>query len=62
MKGALVRCGISYSERSCARLRAMEYVILRSVRPTWLTMQLPDDAAELLRYRGPSSHADVDRT
>lgn len=41
---------------------SMEYVILRSIRPTWLTMQLPDDAAELLRYRGPSSRADIDRT
>ena len=40
----------------------MEYVILRSIRPTWLTMQLPDDAAELLRYRGPPARAEIDRT
>ena len=40
----------------------MEYVVLRSVRPTWLTMQLPDDAAELLRYRAPTPRSALDRT
>jgi len=29
----------------------MEYVILRAVHPTWLTMQLPLEVAELLRFR-----------
>jgi hypothetical protein len=29
----------------------MEYVILRAVHPTWLTMQLPLEVAELIRFR-----------
>ena len=29
----------------------MEYVIVRAVHPTWLTMQLPLEVAELLRFR-----------
>jgi hypothetical protein len=29
----------------------MEYVILRAVHPTWLTMQLPLEVADLLRFR-----------
>ncbi|MEM0128762.1 MAG: hypothetical protein QXG65_01145 [Thermoplasmata archaeon] len=40
----------------------VEYVALRSVHPTWLTMQLPDDAAALLRYRAPTPQSGVDRT
>ena len=40
----------------------MEYVALRSSHPTWLTMQLPSDAVELLKFRSPSPHAPVDGT
>jgi hypothetical protein len=29
----------------------MEYVIVRAVHPTWLTMQLPLEVAELIRFR-----------
>lgn len=29
----------------------MEYVIVRAVHPSWLTMQLPLEVAELLRFR-----------
>jgi hypothetical protein len=29
----------------------MEYVILRAVHPSWLTMQLPLEVAELIRFR-----------
>jgi hypothetical protein len=29
----------------------MEYVILRAGHPTWLTMQLPSEVADLLRFR-----------
>jgi hypothetical protein len=29
----------------------MEYVVLRAVHPTWLTMQLPLEVAELIRFR-----------
>lgn len=40
----------------------MEYVILRSVRPTRFTMQLPTEAASLLRYRDPSAKSPADGT
>ena len=29
----------------------MEYVILRASHPTWLTMQLPSEVGQLIRYR-----------
>ncbi|HYA54358.1 MAG TPA: hypothetical protein VEG42_02000 [Thermoplasmata archaeon] len=41
----------------------MEYVIVRATHPTWLTMQLPADVAELICFRpeeGP--HRDSSRT
>ena len=40
----------------------MEYVVLRSSHPTWLTLQLPLDTVELLRFRAPSAHAATDGT
>ncbi len=40
----------------------MEYVALRSSHPTWLTMQLPSDAVELLKFRSPSPRALADGT
>jgi len=33
------------------RPRAMEYVVVRATHPTWLTMQLPSEVADLLRFR-----------
>ena len=38
----------------------MEYVILRAGHPTWLTMQLPNEVVDLLRFRpeeGPTREA-----
>jgi hypothetical protein len=38
----------------------MEYVVLRAVHPTWLTMQLPLEVADLIRFRpeeGPAREA-----
>ena len=42
----------------------MEYVVVRATHPTWLTLQLPNEVADLLRYRpeegGP--HEEASRT
>lgn len=37
----------------------MEYVIVRATHPTWLTMQLPTEVAQLIRYdpRAPADRA-----
>lgn len=37
----------------------MEYVIVRATHPTWLTMQLPTEVAQLIRYdpRAPTDRA-----
>ena len=39
----------------------MEYVVIRATHPTWLTLQLPSEVADLLRYRpeddGPNREA-----
>ena len=39
----------------------MEYVVVRATHPTWLTMQLPGEIADLLRFRpeptGPTMEA-----
>ncbi len=38
----------------------MEYVVLRAGHPTWLTMQLPNEVVDLLRFRpeeGPTREA-----
>lgn len=40
----------------------MEYVVLRSSHPTWLTMQLPSDAVELLKFKSPSARSNTDGT
>lgn len=40
----------------------MNYVPLRSSHPTWLTMQLPSDAVEILKFRPPSARSPADGT
>ena len=41
----------------------MEYVILRATHPTWLTLQLPAEVADLLCFRPESGpHRDSSRT
>jgi len=35
----------------------MEYVIVRAVHPTWLTMQLPLEVADLIRFRPEEGNA-----
>ncbi len=42
----------------------MEYVIVRATHPTWLTMQLPSEVADLLRFRpeGEGAHREASRT
>ena len=40
----------------------MEYVVVRSSHPTWLTTQLPADAVGLLKIRSPSAHSTSERT
>lgn len=40
----------------------MEYVVVRSSHPTWLTTQLPADAVGLLKFRPPSAHSVSDGT
>lgn len=40
----------------------MDYVVLRSSHPTWLTLQLPADAVDLLKFRPPSARTASDGT
>ncbi len=41
----------------------MEYVVVRATHPTWLTMQLPHEVAELIGYRPEDgSHREASRT
>ncbi len=41
----------------------MEYVIVRATHPTWLTMQLPAEVADLLRFRPEEGlHREPSRT
>lgn len=40
----------------------MEYIVLRSSHPTWLTVQLPADAVDLLKFRSPSARSPADGT
>jgi hypothetical protein len=41
----------------------MEYVVLWASHPTWLTLQLPKDVGELIRYRPEGGrHHDASRT
>lgn len=41
----------------------MEYVVVRAMHPTWLTMQLPHEVADLLGYRPEEgAHREASRT
>src|SRR5208283_1824507 len=51
------RSSIAFIRNPIITVLPMEYVGLKTVHPTWLTLQLPSEVAELLRF-DPNSRQD----